>query len=69
MTLEEKSLTAFAIVMGLLTISLAFGPFEGKSQPVYPRLVGYGCNGASGPLYANEEDEFPAPCYAIEENK
>ncbi len=24
-----------------------------------PRLVGYGCIGAHGPLYANEEDDFP----------
>lgn len=31
-----------------------------------PRLVGYGCKGASGPLFANEEDHFPAPCEAVE---
>lgn len=30
-----------------------------------PRLVGYGCEGASGPLYAAEEDHFPQ-CAAIE---
>lgn len=29
-----------------------------------PRLTGYGCEGASGPLYANEEDHFPK-CDAI----
>lgn len=28
-------------------------------------LVGYGCDGASGPLYAAEEDHFP-PCAIIE---
>jgi hypothetical protein len=31
------------------------------------RLVGYGCVGASGPLYADEEDHFPL-CEAIEIN-
>lgn len=31
----------------------------------HPRLVGTGCDGATGPLYANEEDHFPR-CDAIE---
>lgn len=31
----------------------------------HPRLVGYGCEGSHGPLYAYEEDEFP-PCERIE---
>lgn len=31
----------------------------------HPRLVGHGCQGAGGPLYAYEEDEFP-PCDRIE---
>lgn len=30
-----------------------------------PRLVGVGCVGASGPLYAFEEDHFPK-CQSIE---
>jgi hypothetical protein len=29
------------------------------------RLVGYGCDGAPGPLYRDEENEFPA-CERIE---
>lgn len=33
-----------------------------------PRLVGYGCEGSKGPLFANEEDHFPHPCDAIEGN-
>lgn len=33
--------------------------------PPIPRLVGYGCEGAGGPLYANEEDHFPK-CEVIE---
>lgn len=36
-------------------------------EAVTPRLQGYGCEGASGTLYANEEDEFPL-CTMIEEN-
>lgn len=32
-----------------------------------PALVGYGCEGASGPLYANEEDHFPV-CTLVEAN-
>lgn len=35
-------------------------------QTRVPRLVGYGCKGSSGPLYANEEDHFPMPCDRIE---
>lgn len=35
------------------------------TQPA--RLIGYGCAGASGPLYRDEEDEFPAGgCRSIE---
>lgn len=34
-------------------------------SPTYPRLVGYGCKGANGPIYAFEEDHFPT-CEVIE---
>ncbi len=30
-----------------------------------PRLIGIGCAGASGPIYANEESDFPI-CNKIE---
>lgn len=30
------------------------------NPPKYPRLVGHGCKGADGPIYAFEEDHFPA---------
>ena len=30
-----------------------------------PRLVGYNCQGASGPLYAHEESDFPL-CERVE---
>jgi hypothetical protein len=38
------------------------GNYEG-----YPRLVGYDCEGAERPMFADEEDELPTPCRAIEE--
>ena len=34
-------------------------------HPLESRLVGYGCEGADGPIYRNQEDEFPA-CERIE---
>ncbi len=30
-----------------------------RSPPKYPRLVGHGCKGAGGPIYAFEEDHLP----------
>lgn len=59
-------LAAAAIVLcaagfGFLTDAAIRTTYENQ-----PRLVGHGCIGASGPLYANEEDEFP-PCLVIEE--
>jgi len=39
-----------------------------KRESVTPSLVGYGCEGSFGPLYAEEEDHFPAPCDRIEQN-
>lgn len=33
--------------------------------PHNPRLIGYGCEGTQGVLYADEEDEFPT-CKRIE---
>lgn len=49
----------FAVVA---VIALAGGPPSGGQ---FPRLVGYGCEGSTGPLYADEEDDFP-PCAYIE---
>jgi hypothetical protein len=37
-----------------ITDALAKRPFQ-----KYPRLVGHGCKGANGPIYAFEEDHFP----------
>lgn len=33
-----------------------------------PALVGYNCEGATGPLYANEESDFPE-CERIERTR
>lgn len=38
-----------------------------SQHPTAPRLVGYGCDGTSGPIYADQEDYFPL-CDNIEEN-
>lgn len=54
--LPERS----ALVDNLLSIDLSSGGGEG------PRLRGIGCKGASGPLFAEEESDFP-PCVAIVE--
>lgn len=37
--------------------------FDDYDMP--PRLIGIGCKGAGGPLWADEEDDFPAPCKEI----
>lgn len=29
-------------------------------RPDPPRLVGYGCSGTSGTIFANNEDDFPS---------
>lgn len=39
--------------------------WDEDNYTLVPRLVGYGCKGSSGPLYANEEDHFPK-CKVIE---
>lgn len=49
------------IVVGVIVAAVALAP----SRPPSPRLVGYGCDGASGKLYADEESDFPS-CVAIE---
>lgn len=56
-------LLAAAMAALLLAIIAIFATPE---PPLY-RLVGYGCDGVSGPLYAQEEDAFPR-CDSIEEN-
>lgn len=59
----------FLIFMGvfiglLLNVS---SPVQFDDYDVPPRLIGTGCNGAQGPLWADEEDDFPYPCKEIKE--
>lgn len=44
-------------VLGTVVMALISAVVLTDGRP--PLLVGIGCAGASGPLYANEEDEFP----------
>lgn len=50
--------------------SLAFiaGLHLGTYAAPSPRLVGIGCIGAHGPIYADSESDFPQ-CLAIEPNQ
>lgn len=62
----NRALTAdlfgsFSMFIGIVLLAYVLAPTP------EPRLVGYGCEGASGLLYANEESDFP-PCKTIEEN-
>lgn len=41
------------------------GSIEFDDYDMPPRLIGLGCKGAGGPLWADEEDEFPRPCKEI----
>lgn len=52
-------------VLILCSIMLLFAVYILRDDArVHPRLVGFGCEGSSGPLYAMEEDHFP-PCTVI----
>lgn len=54
--------TALAAIVAILSIALHLLTIEQK-----PALAGYGCKGASGVIYANEESDFPL-CDKIERN-
>lgn len=61
MTRRAHTLAALALVAQCALLGYAVS----RPVPTVPRLVGYGCNGASGTLYANAESDFP-PCRQIE---
>ncbi len=42
-----------------IALVIAFGIGIAVGNSTRPRLVGIGCDGSNGPLYANEEDHFP----------
>jgi len=52
------SLAALAFIAGL---------HIGTAAAPSPRLVGIGCLGAAGPIYADSESDFPQ-CLTIERN-
>lgn len=54
--------TALAAIVAIVALALHLLTIEQK-----PALAGYGCNGANGTLYANEESDFPI-CDRIERN-
>lgn len=54
--------TALAAIVAIVALALHLLTVDQK-----PLLAGYGCNGANGPLYANEESDFPI-CDRIEPN-
>lgn len=58
--MSKIDISVVVSVFAFLTLSL----FIALTPPT-PRLIGYGCEGASGPIYAMEEDQFPL-CRAIE---
>jgi hypothetical protein len=54
-----------AILAGLaLLLSGAVIGSQMATVQLGPRLAGYGCLGAGGPIYADEESDFP-PCAQI----
>ena len=61
---EAQARTLIRLIATLLLGAAAFGFADQMGKP---RLVGYGCENASGPLYADEEDYFPV-CETIEAN-
>lgn len=54
--------TALAAIVAIVALALHLLTADQK-----PLLAGYGCNGASGVIYANEESNFPI-CDRIEPN-
>lgn len=65
--MNQTRLIAFIVVLWTtLVVSNAIKAlrhFDDYDMP--PRLIGIGCKGAGGPLWADEEDDFPAPCKEI----
>lgn len=59
-----RALYAIALVLPVF----ALGAVWQASRADQPALIGYGCEGTSGPIYADEEDQFPI-CENIERNR
>lgn len=59
-----EAITLSSILLAVVLFIVGIGAPNPNPQPS-PRLVGYECEGAQGPLYADEEDDFPR-CKEIE---
>lgn len=59
---------------GVVTLLLVAGSFSAgilvaapRVERISPQVIGYGCEGAGGPLWAAEEDHLPGPyCDRVE---
>lgn len=60
---HQTPIDSFLILLGgVFVLALFIAATGPKPKEI---LVGYGCEGASGPLYAKSEDHFPS-CKNIE---
>jgi hypothetical protein len=64
MKFNHVSYMLVGYIAGML-MAIAISTYHHKRMP---RLVGYNCFQAPGPLYAEEEDHFP-PCEKIERSR
>lgn len=55
---------AALIAVALASLAIGYGIARHEAQG--PRLIGHGCAGAGGDLWAAEESDFPTQCEAIE---
>jgi hypothetical protein len=59
--------TLAAVALAGLTAALSLAILGSAPAPSDFRLVGYGCEGTAGPIYRDEEDQFPdGGCAVIE---
>lgn len=47
------------IILATVSFGLGVASYAVTDTSYRVKLVGYGCAGASGPIYANEESDFP----------
>lgn len=70
---NSNTLTDKEIGKGFFILALAFlflvGYIATLDSPTPPRLIGIGCEGAGGDIFAFEESDFPVRCVKIEEYK
>lgn len=61
-----------SIVLGLVLAAAGYmagaSNWQGAHVAHTPRLIGHGCHGAGGDIFADEESDFPVACLDIEAN-